>query len=203
MSEKLKDKEEQIEEKIEKVESNNEELLVKIVNLEQEIVKNNTKIGNYEKQIAEFNKEYASKIMEKAEKANKMVQEKIKEIEQKNTEFINHAKKYGTEKIASKLVEIIDQFKKAINFDTDDAKVKNFLSGFKMFSSMFDNLLNEMNVKETIVSVGDEFDPKFMDAFDTTNDNKFADNKVTLVISNAYLLHDRVIKHAIVKVNKK
>jgi molecular chaperone GrpE len=173
-----------------------------ITDLEHKLHEATSKISRLEQQIASANIEYANKIKEKSEQANKIVQEKINEIEIKHSNFVENHKKYGLEKDATKLVDIIDQFKKAISFETDDQKVKQFLIGFKMFSSMFENLLEDLHITIKQVKIGDEFEPAYMDAYDTTDDKKLGDNKVSHVISQAYLLHDRVIKHAVVKVNK-
>jgi molecular chaperone GrpE len=173
-----------------------------ITDLEQKLQNALNKISRLELQIASTNVEYASKLKEKSEQANKIVQEKINELETKHSALVEHHKKYGLEKDATKLVDIIDQFKKAISFETDDQKVKQFLIGFKMFSSMFENLLEDLHVTIKYVNVGDEFEPAYMDAYDTTDEKNLGDNKVSHVISHAYLLHDRVIKHAVVKVNK-
>ncbi|MDR2636512.1 MAG: nucleotide exchange factor GrpE [Mycoplasmataceae bacterium] len=195
----------------EKVESNEEsntlnekekELSEQINSLKTEfdaIYKKNEELQN---KIAEINANYAIKIKEKGEQANKIVQEKISELESKYKEKAEEIKKYGFEKSAVELVEIIDQFKKAINFTSDDQKVNNFLFGFKMFSTMFDNLLGNLNITIKTINVGDEFDPTYMDAFDTTSEKNIKNNCVSYVASNAYLLHSRVIKLASVKVNK-
>ncbi|MDR0752567.1 MAG: nucleotide exchange factor GrpE [Mycoplasmataceae bacterium] len=181
----------------------NVELLEKIAKLEEQLVSNNIKILNYENQLEEHNKTYSEKLKEKMEQANNLVQEKIAKLEEKYSSENHEIKKYGIAKSASEIIEIVDQFKKAINFNTEDAKIKNFLMGFKMFAIMFDSLLSNLNVSEVKVEIGQEFDPAMMEAFDTTNDEKFNDNIVTKVISNAYKLHDRVIKYAVVAVNKK
>ncbi|MDR2654170.1 MAG: nucleotide exchange factor GrpE [Mycoplasmataceae bacterium] len=180
----------------------NAELLAKIASLEEQVLSNNIKIQKYEQQIEETNHSYASKLKEKMEHANTLVQEKITKLEQKYADENNEIKKYGIAKPITEIVNIIDQFKKAINFTTDDIKIKNFLMGFKMFATMFDNLLSDLNVCEIKVEKGQDFDPTFMEAFDTSNDPSYQENKVTLVISNAYKLHDRIIKYAVVKVNK-
>ncbi|MDR2828995.1 MAG: nucleotide exchange factor GrpE [Mycoplasmataceae bacterium] len=173
-----------------------------IADLEHKLHEATNKIVRLEQQIAAANAEYGNKIKEKSEQANKIVQEKLMELESKHSSFVENHKKYGLEKDATKLVDIIDQFKKAISFETDDQKVKQFLIGFKMFSSMFENLLEDLHITIKQVKVGDEFEPSYMDAYDTTNEKSLGDNKVSHVISQAYILHDRVIKHAVVKVNK-
>ncbi|GMO13635.1 MAG: nucleotide exchange factor GrpE [Mycoplasmoidaceae bacterium] len=175
---------------------------LKYDNLIEELNNLQNKNIRLEQQIQSINIEYANKIKEKAEQANKIVADKLKELDSKHSQAVENTKKYGIEKDAGKLVDIIEQFKRAISFESTDPKVNQFLVGFKMFATMFDNLLDNMGIKNIIVKVGDEFMPDFMDAFDTTSDSNMNDNVVSFVISNAYKLHDRVIKHAVVKVNK-
>ena len=56
-------------------------------------------------------------------------------------------------------------------------------------------------VKEILPKDGDTFDPKTMHALDTVEGDK--DNLVTHVYSKGYLLHERLIKPAMVQVSKK
>jgi len=191
------------EKEIEKIEKEDEKLADKIVQLEKKILDNENKISEYEEKIKLINADYARKVTEKAEQANEIVRNKIKELEEKHSSTISDVKKYGAEKAIVEFIDIIQQLKSAINFQSDDQKINNFLMGFKMFVQMFDNALSNVNVNEIPVKVGDDFDPAIMDAFDTTNNPEMENDKVSEVISNAYKLHDRIVKHAVVKVNKK
>jgi molecular chaperone GrpE len=197
-----KEKVDKIEEEIKDNIDNEKKLLSEIEELKKQLNISQEKIVSYEKHLESINTDYALKIKEKSEQANKIIQEKIAELDSKHKEVIEHTKKYGIASAATQLIEIIDQFQKAINFTSEDPKVNNFLAGFKMFNSMFNNLLDDMNIKVKKINVGDEFDPVYMDAFDTTEDENIKNNAVSFVASNAYLLHDRVIKLGVVKVNK-
>jgi len=202
-SETEQEQEAKVEKQIEKIEKEDEKLADKIVQLQQKLQENENKIAEYEERIKSINSDYAKKITEKAEQANEIVKNKIKELEEKHNSTISEVKKYGAEKAIIEFIDIIQQLKSAINFKSDDPKINNFLMGFKMFAQMFDNALSNVNVSEIIVKVGDDFDPATMDAFDTTNNPELDNDKVSEVISNAYKLHDRIVKHAVVKVNKK
>jgi len=191
------------EKEIEKIEKEDEKLADKIAQLQQKLQENENKIAEYEEKIKAINSDYARKVSEKAEQANEIVKNKIKELEEKHNSTVSDVKKYGAEKAIIEFIDIIQQLKSAINFKSDDPKINNFLMGFKMFAQMFDNALSNVNVNEIVVKVGDDFDPAIMDAFDTTNNPELDNDKVSEVISNAYKLHDRIVKHAVVKVNKK
>ncbi|MDR1850910.1 MAG: nucleotide exchange factor GrpE [Mycoplasmataceae bacterium] len=195
-------KEEKIEEKIEENINKEAELNKTITELKEQLAQYQKKADELNDKVIFLTNDYANKVKEKGEQANKIVQDKLAELEKKHSEIIEDTKKYGIEKTASKLIEIIDQFKKAIGFESNDEKVKNFLIGFKMFASMFDSLLSSLNISEKVINVGNEFNPSFMDAYDVSNDKEYNDNAVTKVVSNAYFLHDRVVKHGVVIVNK-
>jgi len=212
MSEKTNEKKEsgteqkqeaKVEKEIEKIEREDKKLVDKIALLEEKLQENENKIVEYEEKIKAINSDYARKVAEKAEQANEIVRNKIKELEEKHNSTISDVKKYGAGKAIVEFIDIIQQLKSAINFNSDDQKINNFLMGFKMFVQMFDNALSNINVSEIVVKVGDDFDPAIMDAFDTTNNPELDNDKVSEVISNAYKLHDRIVKHAVVKVNKK
>jgi molecular chaperone GrpE len=201
--EKISKEEIKIEKQEDKIINEQESLLNKIKTLEEQLSDNVQKIKTYEQALKELNDDYAKKLIAKSEQANKMVNDKLLEITEKYNMSLANVKKYAIEKDATKLVEIVNQFNTAVAYPVSDANVAKYQVGFKMFSSMFNNLLNDIGVKEIKVSIGDEFDSHFMEAYDTMESHLLKDNQVGAVISSGYKLHDRIIKTAIVKVVKK
>lgn len=144
---------------------------------------------------------FLSKLNEKAEQANKIIKAKIEEVKIQSQREINEIKKYAIEPYACELIDIINQFEKALSYESKDEKIRNYQSGFKMFVNMFKSALSNMNIKEINVKVGDEFDGKTMECLELVESNNLK-NSVVEIINNGYLLHDRVIKPTLVKVSK-
>lgn len=113
-------------------------------------------------------------------------------------------RKYGARKLGELIVPDIDLFKKVLATSENHAseEVKNYLKGFEMISAKLDHSLAEAGIKEVKIAVGDDFDPKIMEAVEQVESTTIDSGKVAQTISNAYLIHDEVLLHGKVKVAK-
>lgn len=180
----------------------NKDLNKKIKDLEEQLQKEHQK---YEQLLSKYQhdqQDFVTKISQKANEANKLIEEKIKTLQERSNKDIQNIKKYAIEPYATSLIDIINQFENAINYEVKDEKVKNYQNGFKLFLTMFKNCLSEMNVTKIEVKVGDEFDGQTMECLDTIEANGIKTNHVAQVINTGYRLHDRIIKPTLVKIAK-
>lgn len=151
-----------------------------------------------------------------------LAQEKIKELEAKIDEMDNRylrlqadfdnsrrrakldmeaAQKYRVQSIAGDLVEALDNFERATKIEADNEQTKSLLSGIEMvYKGIIDALAKEG--VEPISSVGKEFDPHLHQAVMQVQDENFDSNIVVEEFQKGYLLKDRVIRPAMVKVNE-
>lgn len=151
-----------------------------------------------------------------------LAQEKIKELEAKIDEMDNRylrlqadfdnsrrrakldmeaAQKYRVQSIAGNLVEALDNFERATKIEADNEQTKSLLSGMEMvYKGIIDALAKEGI--EPISSVGKEFDPHLHQAVMQVQDENFGSNIVVEEFQKGYLLKDRVIRPAMVKVNE-
>lgn len=111
--------------------------------------------------------------------------------------------KYEGESLIKEILPIVDNFERAIMMDNDDLsdEVSKFLSGFKMIYTSLVTILENMEVK-VIDALGKEFDPVYMDAVLTEHDVEKPENVVLEVLTKGYIYKDKVIRVAMVKVNK-
>ncbi len=111
--------------------------------------------------------------------------------------------KYEGESLIKQILEVIDDFERAINMDDRDLsdEVSNFLKGFKMVYTRLVGILNDLGVKEVEVE-GKEFDPNFAEAILTDHDENKPENVVLEVLKKGYIYKDKLIRPAMVKVNK-
>lgn len=145
------------------------------------------------------------------------LENKIKELEDKNmrlqAEFINYKTrsenekaimfKYEGETFVKQILEIVDDFERAILMDDNDLsdEVSNFLKGFKMIYTRLIGILDNLGVKEVEVE-GREFDPNYAEAILTDHDESKPENVVLEVLKKGYMYKDKLIRPAMVKVNK-
>ncbi len=162
-----------------------------------------SKLASYESQIKVLNEEYVKKVSEKAKQAADLIDQKTNEIKQKLSSEYNTKSKYALEKTAEEIIHIVNQFELALSHEPSDPKILNYQKGFKMFLTMLKTLLSNMNVNEISVNANDEFDPTFMECFETQHSETIANNKVIRVIKKGYKLHERVIVPTLVVVCKK
>ena len=110
---------------------------------------------------------------------------------------------YEGEDFIKEILNIKDNFERAIMMDDNDLsdEVSKFLSGFKMILGSLTQLLDKFEVHE-IECLGLEFDPNVAEAVLTEHDETKPENVVLEVLTKGYKYKDKVIRHAMVKVNK-
>ncbi|WP_226677346.1 nucleotide exchange factor GrpE [Mesobacillus jeotgali] len=109
--------------------------------------------------------------------------------------------KYRAQSIISDLLPAIDNFERALKMDVDNEQAKSLKQGVEMvYRSLLDALKNEG--VETIEAVGKEFDPHLHQAVMQAEDENFGPNIVVEEFQKGYMLKDRIIRPAMVKVNQ-
>lgn len=111
--------------------------------------------------------------------------------------------KYEGESLIKQILTIKDNFERACILDDNDLsdEVSKFLSGFKMILGTLTSILESIGVKE-IDCLGKEFDPHFEEAVLTEHDVNKPENVVLEVFTKGYMYKDKLIRPAMVKVNK-
>lgn len=154
------------------------------------------------------------KLTSEIEELVKQNEELKEKVLYKEAELINYRRrkdeetanmlKYANMGLIEELLPILDNFERAIKLDDNNLndEVSRFLQGFKMMYSSFSEVLKNFGVKE-IEALGKEFDHNYHEALMTDNIEDVDDNIVTEVLLKGYMLKDRVLRPASVKVNKK
>ena len=166
-----------------------------------------------EEDVKESKKDKKDKHKEKV----KELEAKIKELEEKNlrekAELINYRKrkdeevirmlKYANEDLALEILPILDNFERAIGMDDQNLQdeVSKFLSGFKMIYCNFKNTLEKYEIK-AIDGANKPFDPTYHQAVLTESVDGVEPGIVIEVMQKGYLLKDKVIRPAMVKVSE-
>lgn len=111
--------------------------------------------------------------------------------------------KYEGESFIKQILTIKDNLERACILDDNDLsdEVSKFLSGIKMILGTLTNILESVEVKE-IDCLGKEFDPHFEEAVLTEHDVNKPENVVLEVFTKGYMYKDKLLRPAMVKVNK-
>jgi molecular chaperone GrpE len=112
--------------------------------------------------------------------------------------------KYANFNIISDLLVILDDFERAITSaksNENATDLSHFVEGIDMIEKQFADLLFKKYGVTKYCEVNDEFDPKIHLAM-TLEEGEFKEETVVEVYRKGYMLHDRVIRAAEVKVGK-
>ena len=127
----------------------------------------------------------------------------MQNIKRRHDEEISKMCKYEGEEIITQILPVVDNFERAIKLDDSNLtdELSKFLEGFKMIYGNIVDILKNLEVKE-IECQGKEFDPKLMEAVLTGHEDKLEENTVIDVLQKGYMYKDKVLRVAMVKVNK-
>ncbi|BBM37732.1 GrpE protein HSP-70 cofactor [Leptotrichia hofstadii] len=185
-------------------------------NLEGEAVQNEA--------VEEQNKNVENQEAEKsAEEISDNCDDKVKKLEaeleewknsytRKLAEFQNFTKrkenevaemrKYASEGIIVKLLDNIDNLERAVDASKESQNFDSLIEGVNMILNNLKNLLTEEGVEE-IEAAGKEYDPYEHKAMITENKEELDDNVVVRVFQKGYKMKGKVVRPAMVTVNKK
>ena len=182
-------------------------------NLEGEAVQNETveeQNENVESQEAEKSAEETSE--DKIKKLEAELQEWKNSYTRKLAEFQNFAKrkenevaemrKYASEGIIVKLLDNVDNLERAVDASKESQNFDSLIEGVNMILNNLKHLLAEEGVEE-IEAAGKEYDPYEHKAMITENKEELDDNVVVQVFQKGYKMKGKVVRPAMVTVNKK
>ncbi|PLS15407.1 nucleotide exchange factor GrpE [Bacillus sp. M6-12] len=111
------------------------------------------------------------------------------------------AQKYRAQGLAGDLLQALDNFERATKIEAENEQTKTLLQGMDMVYKSILEALKKEGV-EPIEAVGKEFDPHLHQAVMQVEDQNFASNSVVEEFQKGYMLKDRVLRPAMVKVNQ-
>ena len=122
-----------------------------------------------------------------------------KRLEREKQDFL----KYANEGIILELLNVLDDLERVINLAEDKHEDLNaFLKGVEMILAHLYELLKTHGVKP-VEAEGKIFDPHYHEALMQVENKDLAENTIVEVLQKGYLMYERVIRTAKVKVSKK
>lgn len=106
---------------------------------------------------------------------------------------------YANEKIAVQLLDVIDNFERALVQSEANGASEGFEEGMHMILKQLQDVLSKNGVEE-IVSLGEDFDPNFHNAVMMEATDEYESGKVSAVLQKGYKLNGKVIRPSMVKV---
>ncbi|MBU1090735.1 MAG: nucleotide exchange factor GrpE [Candidatus Omnitrophica bacterium] len=122
-----------------------------------------------------------------------------KRMEKERQEFV----KFANEGIVLELLNILDDLERAAELtQSEHQDLSAFLKGVEMILAHLYEMIKEQGVKP-IESEGKIFDPHFHEALMQIEDKNLPEHTIVEELQKGYMLNDRVIRTAKVKVSKK
>ena len=109
--------------------------------------------------------------------------------------------KYGVQPLAREILNIVDNFNRALSLKTDDNE-KALEEGVSLIQKEILNILEKFNVRK-IEALGEDFDANFHQAMFEKETDDFEERKVCEVVQEGYTFHDRLLRPVLVGVAKK
>jgi len=164
---------------------------------EREKKKLQDKIGKLEKaldeskaEVADLKDQYLRKQADFDNFRKRMLREKEDSIKFANTTLLVD------------IINVIDDFERALQSSQESSDFTAFHSGIEMIEKQMISMLDTNWGLKRFDSAGDAFDPEKHEALLMEESDKYEDQTVLEDFMKGYVLHDRVIRHAKVKVSK-
>ncbi|MBS9336101.1 nucleotide exchange factor GrpE [Fructobacillus papyrifericola] len=128
-------------------------------------------------------------------------QAEIQNIQTRNAREMANIRKYDGQKLAEAILPVVDNLERALAVEVDgDEQVAQIHKGVEITLKTLKSALTQNGIVE-VGQVGDDFDPQTMQGVQTVPaEGKLKADQVASVLQKGYMLHDRVIRPAMVAV---
>lgn len=125
-------------------------------------------------------------------------QAEIENIRRRAEKDVIDAKKFGSKPLASQLLPVMDNLERSLEHKTGD--IETLHTGVELTLKLLQGVMEKFGIK-VINPVGEMFDPNLHEAMSMQESDK-APGTVLAVLQKGYLLHDRLLRPAMVVVAK-
>ena len=151
--------------------------------------------------------ELVERLQSELEQAKQSQEEMLAQTQRTLADYANLKKRFDKErtdlsKFASEmtllqLLPAIDNLERAVSYASGEDKKNTIVMGVIMTLQQLDDTLEGMGLKRMSVKAGDAFDPHQHEAVESVAGEK---DKIAEVLQAGYMLHDKVVRPARVKV---
>jgi molecular chaperone GrpE len=134
------------------------------------------------------------------------------DLQRTRADFENYRKRVDGEKQAArdagqsaaimKLLPVIDNIERAIAYTPEELKDNKWVQGVAGLVKHLDKSLEGLNVSRIDAKTGTVFNPEFHEAIQFDEDAEGEKEVIAEELQSGYLLNERVIRHAMVKVTR-
>ncbi|OOE13670.1 nucleotide exchange factor GrpE [Fictibacillus arsenicus] len=170
--------------------------------VEEEVQENNVSEESVEETLTEDQQriqELESKLEEMSQK-NLRLQADYDNFRRRTREEQAASLKYKSQSLVEQLLPALDNFERALKTEATNEQAKTLIQGMEMVYRQLADVLKQEGLTE-VPTVGEKFDPNMHQAVMQVEDSEYESNTVIEELQKGYMLKDRVIRPAMVKVN--
>ena len=148
-------------------------------------------------------------LKKQVENLENILKEKNEEILRRAADLDNYRKRltketedkvrFANQAVVKDFLPVMDNIEMALQHAEEGSPLRE---GIELTIKSFKDALSKHGVKEVDAEIGTIFDPAVHEAIMMDNNTEYENNAVTLCVQKGYLLNDRVIRPAKVKINK-
>ncbi len=181
--------------------------------MEKEELKEEELKESQEESVKEVEENLEDKVRELEEKVKKLeqvarasnsraveLQREVEYLKERYRRDLEEQKKYGYERFALDVLEVLDNFERALEMGKLSSDASSIIQGVEMIYKELKRILEKHHIHEIEVE-GKEFDPYTAEAVETQPTSEAPPNTVIKVIRKGYRLHEKVIRPARVVVS--
>lgn len=124
----------------------------------------------------------------------------IENMRYRSARDLAQARKFALESFAQELLPVVDNLERSLEQKVG-AEAANLYTGVELTLKLLQGVL-EKNAIKAVNPLGEAFDPTLHEAMSMQEDAEKAPNTVLAVLQKGYLLHDRLMRPALVIVSK-
>jgi len=155
--------------------------------------------GGAESVLADLEQKLAAALAEAGKLREDWLRAKAEteNVRRRSSEDVSKAHRFGVEGFAGALLAVKDSLDAALT--VENASIESFKQGVEITSRQLDSVFEKFAIK-VLDPVGEKFDPHRHQAISQVPSDQPA-NTVVNVLQKGYLLHDRVLRPALVTVS--
>ena len=148
-------------------------------------------------------------LKKQVENLENILKEKNEEILRRAADLDNYKKRltketedkvrFANQAVVKDFLPVIDNIEMALQHTEEGSPLRE---GIELTIKSFKDVLSRHGVTEINSEIGTIFDPAVHEAIMMDNNAEYENNAITLCVQKGYILNDRVIRPAKVKVNK-
>jgi molecular chaperone GrpE len=125
----------------------------------------------------------------------------MENLRKRLTRDLERSRKFALERVMRDLLPVRDSLERGLETDDGMATVESMKEGKALIKRMFDKVLADHGL-QVVDPLGEPFDPELHEAMTMQHSGEYPENVVMEVMQKGFLLHERLIRPAMVVVSQ-